>query len=66
MSCDTDLYKEINKNYQDQKWVNDNRFHFLDFEFDIKFWQIVPSIALNLHSREIEFVWLCVGLYINF
>lgn len=39
----------------------------IDFEFTpLTFWQLFPSIAVNLHSNEIESTWLCFGMYIKF
>lgn len=39
----------------------------IDFEFTpLTFWQLIPSIAINLHCKEIELTWLCFGMYINF
>jgi len=42
------------------------RFSFkIDCDLDVGFWHLVPSININLHSREIEFEWLCIGIYIH-
>ena len=30
----------------------------VDFDLDFQFWHLVPSININLHSREIEFEWM--------
>lgn len=30
---------------------------------DIKFWSLIPTININLHSKELEFEWLCLGIY---
>lgn len=35
----------------------------IDFDIDLAFWHLVPSININLHSRELEFEWLCFGIY---
>lgn len=35
----------------------------VDVDIDLKFWHLVPSINLNLHSHELEFEWLCLGIY---
>ena len=35
----------------------------VDFDLDFQFWHLVPSININLHSREIEFEWMCFGIY---
>ena len=32
-------------------------------DIDFKFWSLIPSINLNRHSHEIEFEWLCIGIY---
>jgi hypothetical protein len=51
------------ENWDKQLKQKDKR---IDFEFTPKtFWQLLPSIALNLHCKEIELTWLCFGCYIN-
>ena len=37
----------------------------IDCDLDFKFWHLVPSININLHSHELEFEWLCIGFYIS-
>ena len=37
----------------------------IDCDCDLLFWNLVPSININLHSQEIEFEWLCIGFYIS-
>ena len=37
----------------------------IDFDIDFKFWHLFPSININLHSKELEFEWMCVGIYIS-
>lgn len=37
----------------------------IDFDLDVGFWHLVPSININLHSHELEFEWLCIGIYIS-
>ena len=37
----------------------------IDCDIDLLFWHLVPSVNINLHSHEIEFEWLCIGLYIS-
>ena len=55
--------KQFNNPYK-SKPVKDKR---IDFEFTpLTFWQLLPSIAVNLHCKEIELTWLCFGMYINF
>lgn len=53
-----------------ENWVKDNinyNYKRIDFEFTpFTFWQLLPSIAVNLHCKEIELTWLCFGCYINF
>ncbi len=52
--------KEIYSNYKRKR----SRF---DFEFTpFTFWQLFPSIAINLNSKELEFTWLCFGMYYKF
>jgi len=36
-----------------------------DFELDLKFWNILPAININIHSKCLEFEFLCFGLYIS-
>lgn len=42
---------------EDCRWIK--------FFVDSKFWAIVPAININIHSGELEFEWLCFGLYIH-
>lgn len=35
----------------------------IDFDLDLQFWHLVPSVNINLHSRELEFEWMCFGIY---
>ena len=44
-----------------------NRLTFvIEIEITPKmFWALLPAINLNMHSREIEFEWLCIGIYIS-
>lgn len=35
----------------------------IDFDIDLKFWHLIPSININLHSHELEFEFMCIGLY---
>ncbi|MBQ3765877.1 MAG: hypothetical protein II874_03985 [Bacteroidales bacterium] len=35
----------------------------VDVDIDFQFWHLVPSININLHSHELEFEWLCLGIY---
>lgn len=37
-----------------------------DIDVDLKFWSIIPSINFNLHTRSIEFEWLCLGIYTTY
>jgi len=39
-------------------------FH-IDTEYDKKFWNLLPTIALNLHSKSLEISWLCFSIYID-
>lgn len=36
----------------------------LETEHDFKFWCLTPAININLHLPELEFEWLCFGIYI--
>lgn len=35
----------------------------IDLDVDLKFWHLIPSININLHSHELEFEFMCIGLY---
>ena len=37
----------------------------IDCDLDFYFWHLMPSVNINLHSHEIEFEWLCIGIYIG-
>lgn len=38
----------------------------IELEFTPKvFWSLIPSININISSRELEFEWLCVGIYVG-
>lgn len=38
----------------------------IELEFTPKdFWSLIPSININISSRELEFEWLCVGIYVS-
>lgn len=52
-------YKQIKK-YPKRYKIN------TEFEFDILFWTIIPSVNLNFHSKTFEIEWLCFGFYLNF
>lgn len=28
-----------------------------------KFWALLPCVNINFHTREVEFEWLCFGVY---
>lgn len=57
-------WKEAAKFIPVNKDVCDKR---IDFEFTpFTFWQLFPSVAINLHSKEIELTWLCFGMYIKY
>lgn len=43
-----------------------NFFRRFVFCIDIRFWNIFPHFAFNFHSKEVEFEWICFGLYISF
>jgi len=49
--------------YKSKPAVKEKR---IEFEFTpFTFWQLTPSVAINLNMKEVEFVWLCFGAYIN-
>ena len=37
----------------------------VDIDLDFQFWAILPAININLHSKSLEFEWLCLGVYIS-
>ena len=37
----------------------------IDCDLDTYFWHLGPSVNINLHTHEIEFEWLCIGIYIS-
>lgn len=37
----------------------------IDIEVDFRYWNILPVVALNFHSKTLEIQWLCFGLYIE-
>lgn len=38
----------------------------IDIEFTPKdFWSILPTININIKSKELELEWLCIGIYIR-
>ena len=45
----------------------DKRFSFnIDVYFTPKtFWSLIPSVNINIHSHQLEFEFLCIGIYIN-
>ena len=61
--------EELNKFYHNN-CVKENvnyKEKRIDFEFTpLTFWQLIPSIAINLNVKEIELTWLCFGMFINF
>jgi len=36
------------------------------FNFDFKFWALLPALNLNINSKSLEFEWLCLGVYVDF
>ena len=54
---------------EDVEEVKINKSYKLTFTIDIEitpkiFWALLPAVNLNLHSKEIELEWLCIGIYI--
>ncbi len=35
------------------------------FEMDRGYWNILPSMCVNRHTKGIEIEFLCFGIYIN-
>ena len=35
-------------------------------DIDFRFWAIISALNINLHSLELEFEWLFLGIYWNF
>ena len=58
------LYKYT---WQNEVWngVRIDRKRF-QIDIDFKFWAIIPAFNLNLHSFDLEFEWLFLGIYWNF
>jgi hypothetical protein len=36
-----------------------------EMEVHPQFWALLPALNINLNSKEFEFEWLCVGIYIS-
>jgi len=63
----TKTLKELENFIPTNDFKNPYKEKIIDFEFTpLTFWQLLPSIAVNLHCKEIELTWLCFGMYINF
>ena len=63
----TKTLKELENFIPTNDFKNPYKEKRVDFEFTpLTFWQLLPSIAVNLHCKEIELTWLCFGMYINF
>lgn len=39
-----------------------NKILTIDIQIDFKFWSLFPAININLHSKELEFEWLFLGI----
>jgi len=37
----------------------------LDLDIDLNFWALLPALNINVHSKELEFEWLCFGVYLK-
>lgn len=60
------MLRTVLMEFEDPNKVNKQKQKRIDFEFTpLTFWQLIPSVAINLHSNEIELTWLCFGMYIN-
>lgn len=35
----------------------------VDIVWDWKFFAILPAVNINSHCQQIEFEWLCLGMY---
>jgi len=63
------MYKE--NNWHEDEEAKPKRIYCADFiitadvRFDLKFWAILPALNINLHSKNFEFEWLCLGIYIT-
>lgn len=44
-----------------------SRFKEIDLNInivlDFQFWAIIPAVNININSKELEFEWLCLGIY---
>lgn len=41
------------------------KIFIMNIVFNTQFWAIIPALNINLHSKELEFEWLCLGVYIG-
>ena len=37
----------------------------IDIDLDLQFWALFPAININRHMHELEFEWLCFGVYMG-
>lgn len=37
----------------------------INFDVDWKFFAIIPALNINFHSKELEFEWLFIGIYVG-
>lgn len=37
----------------------------INIVIDIQFWAILPAVNININSRELEFEFLCLGIYLG-
>lgn len=38
----------------------------LSLSIDFKFWALFPALNINIHSKSLEFEWMCFGFYLDF
>lgn len=61
-----DIFEGISEIHRDEPTSRVKSFTLeIDFVWDKKFFAILPAVNINRHSRELEFEWLCLGIYIS-
>jgi hypothetical protein len=44
--------------------INEINF-YINIVLNFQFWAIIPALNININSRELEFEWLCLGIYLG-
>ncbi len=37
----------------------------INIVLNLEFWALIPAVNINLHSKELEFEFLCFGFYFS-